>query len=210
MPLSHFTYMALSPSSSYRLLAVPPAGLPVGRAIWIRAVLAHSAWRLDTAERKQSWISKIIVNQTLESSKTVIIKEGGLKNCFLCPKHIVFQVSRQLPVQPSLSVTFSRSPRQLLPSICLYFEKSNNKTIYIFALCHTFCYSSTTVVLILKWDLKELVNVTASCNRQNIYFLVMYGVFASCFTYVVWKPLKCVNPWNSKMSSFASTCREES
>lgn len=41
------TYMALSPSSSYRLLAVPPPGLPVGSAIWMRAVLAHSAWRLD-------------------------------------------------------------------------------------------------------------------------------------------------------------------
>ena len=51
-PLSHFTYMALSPSSSYKLLAVPPPGLPVGRAIWIRAVLAHSAWRLDTTGRK--------------------------------------------------------------------------------------------------------------------------------------------------------------
>lgn len=65
MPLSHFTYMALSPSSSYRLLAVPPPGLPVGNAIWIRAVLAHSAWRLDTAGRKHSELSEVRVKSQL-------------------------------------------------------------------------------------------------------------------------------------------------
>lgn len=49
-----FTYMLLSPSSSYRLLAVPPPGFPVGRAIWIQADLAHSACRLDGGKRRNS------------------------------------------------------------------------------------------------------------------------------------------------------------
>lgn len=48
------TYMLLSPSSSYRLLVVPPPGFPVGRAIWIRADLAHSACRLEGGKRQDS------------------------------------------------------------------------------------------------------------------------------------------------------------
>lgn len=54
LPESLLTYMLLSPSSSYRLLAVPPPGFPVGRAIWIQADLAHSACRLDVGNRRDS------------------------------------------------------------------------------------------------------------------------------------------------------------
>lgn len=48
------TYMLLSPSSSYRLLVVPPPGFPVGKAIWIRADLAHSACRLKGGKIQDS------------------------------------------------------------------------------------------------------------------------------------------------------------
>lgn len=76
MSICFGTYMALSPSSSYRLLAVPPPGLPVGSAIWIRAVLTHSAWRLDTQKSKHSYLKS---ENNYLSRKIAVIRSRGLK-----------------------------------------------------------------------------------------------------------------------------------
>lgn len=158
--------MALSPSSSYRLLAVPPPGLPVGSAIWMRAVLAHSAWRLVRAEGE-------------EKKKKMQLAQPTAVQIWI---HVCFQ-----KVQSKDTEVFEGS---------LEFEEKNKFTTdlvqmvhiyaHVFIVCillesaHVMTYDSCLTQRFPKWGAWGLLGWPQShCKVKLFYLLVFFRLYNS-------------------------------